>query len=374
MENKISKIINVLIFFSWFAFSCNNNESNMNNNQTEIDSSQIVTINTIKIKSPEFGKVFSRGDKVELKFTDLIIKENDSLTVSVNNKTFVNYKVENGALLLSTDSLNSGKNNINIELNISGKSKFAQTMIVVKASHAPIEYSYKVLARFPHDDKSYTQGLVFYKGLMYEGSGQYGESSLRRYKLETGELLQTYNLPSNVFGEGIVIYENKIYQLTWQSHICYEYDLESFKLLRTFQFNTEGWGITKYKEFLIMSDGSNTLYFLNPETFTEVKRIEVYNNVGPVVYLNELELVEGKIYANVYQTNDIVIINPENGFVEGVIHLAGLLDQKKVKREPDVLNGIAYDNDKKRLFLTGKYWPEIYQIEILPKQIAYGRN
>lgn len=369
MENKVNYKIGFLIIFSLLAFSCNNNESNTNNNnQTKNDSNHAITLNTIEIQSPEYGKVFSKGDKVELKFTDFIIKENDSVRISVNNKPINNYKFENEALVILTDSLNSGKNRIDIALNILGQSKFAQTMIVLKASKAPVKYSYNVIARFQHDDKSYTQGLEFYNGIMYEGSGQYGESALRKYKLETGELLQSYNLPSNVFGEGIVIYENKIYQLTWQSHVCYEYDLQTFKLLRTFQFNTEGWGLTKYKEFLVMSDGTNTLYFLNPETFTEVKRIEVYNNVGPVVYLNELELVEGKIYANVYQTNDIVIINPETGFVEGIINLTGLLDQKKVKREPDVLNGIAYDNVKKRLFLTGKYWPEIYQVEILPIQ------
>lgn len=367
MENKI-KTSAIGFILLWIAFSCNHNDNAINNNLTLNDTNQAVTVNTIAVESPEYGKVFSRGDKVELKFADLLIKENDSLTISINNKPTNNYTIENGVLVLLTDSLNSGKNRINIELNASGQSKLAQTMIVLKASSAPIEYSYKVVARFPHDDKSYTQGLEFYKGIMYEGSGQYGESALRRYKLQSGELLQSYSLPSNVFGEGIVIYDNKIYQLTWQSHICYEYDLETFKLLRTFEFNTEGWGLTKYNDFLVMSDGSNTLYFLNPETFTEVKRLEVYNNVGPVVYLNELELIDRKIYANVYQTDDIVIINPENGFVEGIIHLNNLLDPKKIKRKPDVLNGIAYDVDKNKLFLTGKYWPEIYQVQIIPKK------
>lgn len=369
MENKIkTSAFWFVLLLSWIAFSCNHNE-NTTNNQTASDSNQTsVTANTIVVESPEYGKVFSRGDKVEIKFADLSLKENDSLTVSVNNKPVNNYKIENGALVLLTDSLNSGKNRINVELKSSGQSKLTQTMIVLKASAAPIEYSYKVVARFPHDDKSYTQGLEFYNGIMYEGSGQYGESALRRYKLETGELLQTYNLPGNVFGEGIVIYNNKIYQLTWQSHICYEYDLETFKLLRTFEFNTEGWGITKYKDLLVMSDGSNTLYFLNPETFTEVKRLEAYNNIGPVTYLNELELIDGKIYANVYQTDDVIIINPENGFVEGKINFKGLLDYKKVKKEPDVLNGIAYDHVKKRLFVTGKYWPEIYQVELTTKK------
>jgi len=368
MENKMTNKIALLLVLSWFAFSCNNNDNHPANNTLNSDSSEIISANTIPIESPESGNVFSLGDKIEIKFSDYSLNNNDSLKLSVNNSSYSQFKIENGSLILFTDSLNAGKNNVNVELNINGQTKQAQTFFVLKAAFAPVEYSYKVVARFPHDDKSYTQGLEFYNGIMYEGSGQYGESALRRYKLETGELLQTYNLPGNVFGEGIVIYNNKIYQLTWQSHICYEYDLETFKLLRTFEFNTEGWGIAKYKDVLVMSDGSNTLYFLNPETFTEVKRLEVYNNIGPVTYLNELELINGKLYANVYQTDDVVIINPENGFVEGKINFKGLLDYKKVKKEPDVLNGIAYDHAKKRLFVTGKYWPEIYQVELTTKK------
>jgi len=269
---------------------------------------------------------------------------------------------------LNTDSLSVGRKSIQIELKTTHESKLAQLQVVLKAAHPPIEYTYKIINSFPHDDKSYTQGLEFFNGIMYEGSGQYGESTLRRYKLETGQLLQSYNLPNNVFGEGIVIFNNKIYQLTWQSHIAYEYDLETFKLIRTFEFNTEGWGITKYNDLLVMSDGSNTLYFLNPETFTEVRRLEVYNHIGPVTYLNELENINGKIYANIYQTDDIVIINPENGVVEGKINFKNLLNKKKVKKEVDVLNGIAYDVAKNRMFVTGKYWPEIYQVEIIAQK------
>lgn len=367
MENKIKTTSLWFLLFWWIAFSCNHNEKSISNPNLN-DSSEIVTANTIVVSSPEYGKVFSRGKKVKFNFLNFMLNENDSITLFVNNKPFSNYQIENGALILNTDSLNSGKNVIYIKVNVSGQLKVGQTMIKLKASKVPIEYSYKVIARFPHDDRSYTQGLEFYNGIMYEGSGQYGASAVRSYKLESNELLQTYNLPNNVFGEGIVIYDNKIYQLTWQSHICYEYDLSKFRLLRTFEFNTEGWGLTKYKNFLVMSDGTNTLYFINPETFTEVKRLEVYNNVGPVSNLNELELINGKIYANVYQTDDIVIIDPETGFVEGIIHLNNLLDLKKTKRKPDVLNGIAYDQENKRLFVTGKYWPEIYQIQIFPQK------
>ncbi|NSW45782.1 MAG: glutaminyl-peptide cyclotransferase [Bacteroidales bacterium] len=365
MENKINqKLFFIAILIILAACNSKDTEKKTVNNDTNL----VNVANSIQVNSPENGKVFSLGDKIKVIFNNLSLQNKDSISISINQKPFYRFDIDGGNIILNTDSLSLGRNSIQIELKTLHESKFAQLQVVLKAAHPPLEYTYKVIKSFPHDDKSYTQGLEFYNGIMYEGSGQYGESMLRRYKLETGQLLQSYNLPNNVFGEGIVIYKNKIYQLTWQSHIAYEYDLESFKLIRTFEFNTEGWGITKYNDLLVMSDGSNTLYFLNPETFTEVKRIEVYNHIGPVTYLNELENIGGKIYANVYQTDDIVIINPENGVVEGKINFKNLLNKNKVKRQVDVLNGIAYDFATKRMFVTGKYWPEIYQVEIMAKK------
>jgi len=364
MENSfLIKLVNYFVVII-LLFSCQqqNNSSRIENNQAN---DSVFSKEKIEIKSPEQGKVYKYGDSILLTFKNYSLTDNDTIQLLVNNQKYEFFKQNNGSLLIFSDSLKAGVNLIQLNIN-NHKPYYAETYISIISNKAPREYTYKVIKSYPHDDRSYTQGLEFYNGYMYEGSGQYGESMLRKYKIETGQLIQSYNLPDNVFGEGIVIFNNLIYQLTWKSRIAYKYDLNTFKLLGTFEYNTEGWGITKYNNMLVMSDGSNRLYFLNPENFTEISRIEVYDNIGPVVNLNELEYINGYIYANVYQTDNIVIINPKNGFVEGIIRLNNLLNKAKVKREPDVLNGIAYDSEKKRLFVTGKYWPELYHIEIIP--------
>ncbi len=333
--------------------------------ELKTDSIPASTIFMLEINQPKTGKVIKYGETIEISCNNYQFKETDTLKLEVNKSPYFLTKIKDGNLLIKTDSMKAGTNQIVI--NIGEKNKiYGQISVVLIAAQAPKEYTYEVIKAYPHDDRSFTQGLVFHDGYMYEGSGQYGESMLRKYKLETGELIQSYNLPNNVFGEGIVIYNQKIYQLTWQSRIAYEYDLKTFKLLQTFELYTEGWGLTKYNDMLVMSDGSNRLYFLNPETFKEISRLEVYNHIGPVTYLNELEYIDGYIYANIFDSNDIAIINPKNGFVEGIIKLNNLLNTTKVKRKPDVLNGIAYDSEKKRIFVTGKYWPEIYHIVIIP--------
>ncbi len=360
---------NILKIFSFFLLvvallSCN--PQNEQPQKTEQDSIEIALSTSLLINQPTKGTVFKYRQPIIISFSNYLFKPTDSLRVEVNGLHYPFVKIKEGTLELLSDSMKAGSNRIWIRL-YNDTIKEGSTVITLLSDKAPTEYTYRVVNAYPHDDRSYTQGLEFYQGMMYEGSGQYGESMLRKYKLETGELIQSYNLPSNVFGEGIVIFNDKIYQLTWQSRIAYEFDRETFKLLRTFEFNTEGWGITKYNNLLVMSDGSNRLYFLNPETFTEFKRLEVYNHIGPVTQLNELEYINGYIYANVYQTDDIVIINPSTGFVEGIIRLSNLLNKTKVKKEHDVLNGIAYDSKNNRLLVTGKYWPEIYHIEIIPK-------
>lgn len=362
MENRL---IILTLFLIVLFLSCKHQPDNTSNNTT--DSTQTEQSKpSLEITQPENGKVYKYLDTIEVICSNYTFQPNDTVKISINKLTFSDYIIESGKIKILTSSLRAGSNQINITLKQGTEHLSGWFSIVIISRTAPREYTYRVVNRFPHDDRSYTQGLEFYEGYMYEGSGQYGESMLRKYKLETGELIQSYNLPNNVFGEGIVVYKQKIYQLTWQSRIAYEFDLKTFKLLRTFEFNTEGWGLTKYNDMLVMSDGSNRLYFLNPDNFIEVDRLEVYNHVGPVTQLNELELIDGYIYANIYLTNNIVIINPKTGFVEGIIKLDNLLDESKVKRNPDVLNGIAYDASKKRLLVTGKYWPEIYQIELIP--------
>jgi len=207
--------------------------------------------------------------------------------------------------------------------------------------------------------------LVFEDGVLYEGTGLNGHSTLRRVELETGEVLQIHELPAQFFGEGVTVYENDIIQLTWQSHVGFVYDRDSFELLQEFNYSTQGWGITHDGERLIMSDGTATLYFLDPETFEEIGRVGVYDNDGSVNRLNELEYVQGEIYANVWQTNCIARIDPQTGQVVGWIELKGLLTPEDRGEPVDVLNGIAYDAENARLFVTGKLWPKLFEIELI---------
>jgi glutamine cyclotransferase len=226
-------------------------------------------------------------------------------------------------------------------------------------------YTYNVTNTYPHDRDAFTQGLVFEDGVLYEGTGLHGESTLRRVELETGAILQSCELSDQFFGEGITIYGDKIIQLTWQSNVGFVYDKSTFEVLQDFDYSTEGWGITHNGTCLIMSDGTSTLHFLDPQTFAEVGQLGVFDSHGPVTRLNELEYVRGQIYANVWQTDWIARIAPETGRVIGWIDLRGLLTAEDRSEPVDVLNGIAYDTEADRLFVTGKLWPKLFEIELI---------
>ncbi|UCG26632.1 MAG: glutaminyl-peptide cyclotransferase, partial [Bacteroidales bacterium] len=218
-----------------------------------------------------------------------------------------------------------------------------------------------------HDISAYTQGLVYEDGFIYESTGQRGESTLRKVKLETGELIESLNLPPDLFGEGACIFGDKIIQLTWTSKTGFVYDKNTFRILNRIIYSTQGWGLTTNGEQLIMSDGSHIIYFLDPDYFTELSRIEVFDNERAVNNLNELEFIDGKIYANVYQSDLIVIIDPLTGKVLSRIDLQGLLSPEDRHDRIDVLNGIAYDAENKRLFVTGKRWPKLFEIQLVKK-------
>jgi glutamine cyclotransferase len=231
------------------------------------------------------------------------------------------------------------------------------------ANTGPLRYTYEVVKVYPHDEDAFTQGLVIDNGVLYEGTGLWGRSSLRRVDLETGKVTQIFSLPGAVFGEGITVFGDKIIQLTWQSHKGFVYDKDSFELLQEFSYPTEGWGITNNGSLLIMSDGSANLYFLDPETFKEVGQVEVHDN-GPVTNLNELEYINGEVYANVWGEDKIAVINPVSGQVTAWIDLTGIYNQEVT--DPDsVLNGIAYDTDGGRLFVTGKLWSQLFEIKLI---------
>lgn len=229
---------------------------------------------------------------------------------------------------------------------------------------APVA-GYRIVNSYPHDPRAFTQGLVFADDVLYEGTGLRGHSSLRKVDLKTGNILQIRQLSAQFFGEGITIYGNRVIQLTWRAQVGFVYDIRTFQLLDTFHYPTEGWGITHDGKSLIMSDGTSTLYFLDPQTFQQVNRLEVHTRDGPVSRLNELEYVQGEIYANVWKTDRIARISPETGEVVGWIDLEGLLIPEDRSRRIDVLNGIAYDVKNDRLFVTGKLWPKVFEIELV---------
>ena len=229
---------------------------------------------------------------------------------------------------------------------------------------APV-VGYRVVNTYPHDPRAFTQGLVFADGILYEGTGLRGQSSLRKVDLQTGNILRIRQLAAHFFGEGITIYGNRVIQLTWRAKVGFVYNIQTFQLLDTFTYPTEGWGITHDGKSLIMSDGTSTLYFLDPQTFQRVRRLEVHTRDGPVSRLNELEYVRGEIYANVWKTDRIARISPETGEVVGWIDLEGLLRPEDRHRRIDVLNGIAYDVKNDRLFVTGKLWPKLFEIELV---------
>ena len=227
-------------------------------------------------------------------------------------------------------------------------------------------YTYEIVNAYPHDPNAFTQGLIYEGGILYEGTGLNGKSTLRETDLETGQIVRELKLADSYFGEGITIFDDRLYQLTWRDGTGFIYNKDNFELLDTWNYTTEGWGITHDGQKLIMSDGTNVLHFLDPDSLVEIGRVEVTDSQQrPVYLLNELEYVNGEILANVWRTQVIVRINPDTGDVIGWINLEGLLDLTAVTQEWDVLNGIAYDEENDRLFVTGKWWPELYEIDLI---------
>src|SRR5204863_1320124 len=247
--------------------------------------------------------------------------------------------------------------------------------VVMLAGQLPVTtnipvYTYQVVRVYPHDPGAFTQGLEFVNGVLYEGTGLNGRSSIRKVKLETGEVLQRREISSEYFGEGITLWKTDLIELTWQSGIAFVYDGASFEERRTFKYLGEGWGLTHDGVNLIMSDGTDRLRFLDPATFVERRRIWVSDGGIPVRNLNELEFVKGEILANIWQTDYVARIAPD-GHVNGWIDLSGLLspmERGTVEASGGVLNGIAYDAAKDRLFVTGKLWPKLFEIKIVPKR------
>jgi glutamine cyclotransferase len=232
------------------------------------------------------------------------------------------------------------------------------------------EYSYEVVNAWHHDPDAFTQGLQYLNGELYESTGLNGKSSLRRVELTTGKVLQKIDIPQEYFAEGMTILGDRIYQLTYQTHIGFIYDLKTFQQLGTWHYEGEGWGLTNDGKELIMSNGSNKINFLDPRSLAITHTIEVFDEGYPVENLNELEYIKGEIFANIWTTDRVARIDPATGKVVGWIDLGGLLGPSEKTEKVDVLNGIAYDEKGDRIFVTGKLWPKLFEIKIKKKEVA----
>jgi glutamine cyclotransferase len=244
---------------------------------------------------------------------------------------------------------------------------FVCALILATGAQAAVPtYGYHIVHAYPHDPGAFTEGLFYLDGFIYESTGLEGRSSIRKEKLDTGEVLQSRPIPPQYFGEGIVAWKDRLIELTWRSHMGFVYDLKTFAPLAQFQYPGEGWALTRDDHRLIMSDGTSELRFIDPDSLKEIGRVRVTDEGRPVDQLNELEYVKGEVYANIWQTNRIARIDPATGKVVGWIDLTGLLSDADRGNAPvDVLNGIAYDAKSDRLFVTGKLWPKLFEIKLV---------
>jgi glutamine cyclotransferase len=282
-------------------------------------------------------------------------------------------KKDSSVVTLKTDTLKMGIKTITVKVYQGGKSVDAATNIVVLAPKEPEALTFKVDKVFPHDTSSYIEGLIYHNGYFYESDGGtvaegLGQSSIRKTDIN-GKVLQKTDVDPKIFAEGIAIVDDKIIQLTWKEKIGYVYDLNTLKLQYTFANNVgaEGWGMTYDGRKIYMDDSTNRLFFLDPHTYQQIGYVDVYDDKGPVNQINELEYIDGKIYANVYTTDTIVVINPKTGAVTQRIDLKNLYpDRKNHNQSDEVLNGIAWDAEGKRLFVTGKKWDKLFQVKFVP--------
>ena len=251
---------------------------------------------------------------------------------------------------------------------VSGGRDILGSSILLLSPQAPKQYTYRVIQVYPHDKKAYTQGLLFDDGFLYESTGLEGESSLRKVNLHTGEPVQMIQLPTEMFGEGLALADNKLIQLTYKNQVAFIYQKSDFKLLDRISYQMrEGWGLTYDGTHLLMTDGSATLYFMDKEYLTEVRRLEVCDNKGPVDQLNELEYINGELWANVYTKDYILRIDPKTGVVLGQIDMTGLLKDSDKRDGAEVLNGIAFDEKTGKIYVTGKNWPKLFEIQVVAK-------
>ena len=358
----------LFVCFLLVGFSCQQTAKNHKNNPVVQDNDKAAS-QKLSFVSPVNGEVIKIGQEIsfQVNYRDSIIPDSvqflfDAVRIGSVRKTGEIFK-------WNPQIIKAGSHIISAIVYVGSEDKEQENIGLKFYPPKPAPtYTYHIVNTYPHDRTAYTQGLVYDKGDLLESTGLKGQSSLRRVKFQTGEILKSYKLPDDIFGEGIATYGNKIVQISWQDQVAFFYDKTSFELLNKINYPfKEGWGITFDGSNLIMSDGSANLYFLDKEYLTELSHVEVCDNHGPVEKLNELEYVDGEVWANVYYTDTIVRIDPKTGMIVGKIDMAGLLKPEDRREDTNVLNGIAYDPQTKRIWVTGKNWPKLFQITVQQK-------
>ena len=348
-----------ILFLIFFLVSCFNEKKKIIKKSPRIKS----LVNLIK---PNSNDIIYFNDSIDIEFAP---KDNSSII----KKFYVIYKndtidyFENEIGRISSSKFNSvGKHRIKLICYINNdKKETYYSSINLFPNNNPNKLKFKIKNIFPHDTDAYTQGLTFDKNRFFESTGRRGFSSLKEVELKSGKTIKKIDLDNKYFGEGITVFNDKIYQLTWEANLGFVYDKNSFEKIDQFKYNHEGWGITTYDNKLLISDGTETIYFIDPESYKLIKKIQVYNKNGPIKLINELENVKGKIFANIYGKEEIIIFDPETGIVESILDLNGIFNKKNYNKKFDVLNGVAYNSITNQLFVTGKLWPSIFEIEII---------
>ena len=310
-------------------------------------------------------RTYSAEDVISVSLIDKKKAELDSVVYFLNNDRI---EVSGNEISLSNKKL--GERTLKAKIYSKGKEYEAATTITILSPIKPKVYTYKILEEYPHDIRAYTQGLEFHNDTLYESTGQYKESSLRKTDYKTGNILKMVKLADRYFGEGLTILNNQLYQLSWRENTGFIYNLETMEQTGTFVYgeSREGWGLCHdEKNNIYKSDGTDRIWTLNSNTLAEKDYIEIMTNTSKIKSVNELEWVEGKIYANIYEQGSIAIIDPNNGAVEGVIDLTDLKDKVTQHPKLDVLNGIAYKGEPNILYITGKNWDKLFKIEIMEK-------
>ena len=363
---QFRNLVSLFIITPLLLFSCSQPKEKDQNKEKETSEKKEVYKEVSTMVEPEQNAKYSIGDEVSISFSYPDSLKSDSALVYTGNNLKIRLGGQERQATVATDDLSVGENQFRFDIFLNnGHKETHYRTLVFKSNIQPEKYKARIVKTFPHDEDAYTQGLFYEDGFLYEGTGQRGSSSLRKVILESGELINAYGLPNQYFGEGITSYKNKIIQLTWTSRTGFVYDKEKFKLINKVRYPTQGWGLTTDGDKLIMSDGSPNIYFLDPATFSQLNRIQVYDHQGPVNNLNELEYIDGKVYANVWQESYIISFDPKSGKVLEKIDCSNLVPEKYKNDRDKVLNGIAYDKKNDRMFLTGKRWSKLYHVDFV---------